>query len=281
MSKGTSCDFAALAWNGVKNKISLGKDPQFLVNFFSCLNGAKEAYSAIRGIIKQLPEVISTGLPAARTEGLFLLSIYFLYSSFVVYDEAKTLEVTVKIYHDKIEALKEETKPFREVIDNVIPRWKKGNTANLEKIANMLLEKIGRPRAVLQDLIQAIRQDIIEHGRNQRWSIFLGSGSAVLFVVCVGSFIVRPTPNVATPPSGVIGDTSSIGVALPICAAASIGAVAYSVLSYISLSDTLPELMRLEKAATTMDQVITRYESELDLAKIRRELYPIKPAGQH
>ena len=261
-SEAKSCDAVALALNGVELKFPLGKDSQFVYNLVDCLNGAKKTYSeTVQGIIKQLPGVIDKALPVARTDGLFLLSMYFLYKSFSLYDEAKILEVNVKIYRDKFEALEKEMKPFRDFIDTkLILQWEESNNVNLKKIAEELLEKLGRHSARLQELTQAIRQDINTSGSNQMWSPFVAAGG---FVVCLGSFVVRPTPNVATPPSsGVLGDASFSMVSLPICGAA-IGAAGYSWLSYSSVSDTHPELERLEKDTTTMDQEITRYQSQL------------------
>ena len=135
-SEAKSCAAVTLAWNGFEAKLPLGKDPQFVRNLVDCLNEIKKPDSEIRGIIQQLPEAIDKVLPVARTEGLVLLSIYFLYKSFSLYDEAKILEVHVRIYRDKFEALEKEMKPFRNFIDTeLIPQWEEGNTVNLEKIA--------------------------------------------------------------------------------------------------------------------------------------------------
>ena len=262
-SAAESCAAVAVAWNGVELKVSLGKDAQFVRSLADCVNSAKNVYSEIRGIIQQLPEVIDRVLPVAKKDGLVLLSVYLLYNSFVLYDEAKILEVNAKIYRDRFEALEKEMKPFRDFIDTqLIPQWEKGNTANLEKITEKLLEKIGRHSAELQELTQAIRQDIKTGGSNQMWCPFVAAGG---FVVCLGSLVVRPTSNVATPPSsGVVGDASFNWMSIPTCAAA-IGTAGYSYLSYSSVSDTLPELEMLEKDATTMGQEIARYQSQLKL----------------
>ena len=229
-------------------------------NLAECLNGVKKIGSEIQSIIKQLPELIDETLPVAKQEGLVLLSVYLVYKSFVLYDEVKILEVNVKIYRSKFETLEKEMKPSRDFIDTeLIPQWEKGNTAILEEIADRLLQRMSRHSTELQQLTQAIRQDIKAGGSNQMWSPFLAAGG---FVLCVGSLTVRPTPNVATPPSGVIGNAG--WVSIPVCVAA-IGTAGYSWLSYSSLSNTLAELEMLEKDATTMGQEITRYQSQLKL----------------
>lgn len=262
-SEAKSCAAVTLALNGFEVKLSLGKDPEFVRNLADCLNEVKKPDSEVRGIIHQLPEVIDKVLPEAWTGGLVLLSMYFLSRSFLLYDEAKILEVNVKTFRGKFEALEKEMRPFRDFIDTeLIPLWEEGNSVILEKKAEELLEKIGRHSARFQELTQAISQDIKKGESNQRWSPYFAAGG---FFVCMGSVIVRPTSNVATPPSsGVLGDASFSGVSIPICIAA-IGTAGYSWLSYSSGSDTLPELERLEKDATTLGQEITRYQSRLKL----------------
>lgn len=262
-SEATSCAAVTLALNGFEAKLSTGKDPEFVRNLADCLNKVKKPDSEVRDIIQQLPKVIDKVLPEAWTGGLVLLSMLFLYKSFLLYDEAKILEVNVKTFRGKFEALEKEMRPFRDFIDTeLIPLWEEGNTVILEKKAEELLEKIGRHSARFQELTQAISQDIKKGESNQRWSPCFAVGG---FFVCVGSVIVRPTSNVATPPSsGVLGDASFSGVSIPICIAA-IGTAGYSWLSYSSVSDTLPELERLEKVATTLGQEITRYQSQLKL----------------
>ena len=249
-----SCAAAALAWNGVEVS-------QFVRELADCLNWAKKTYSEIQEIIKQLPKEIDKVLPVSWTKGLVLLSLYILYKNYLLYDEAKNLEVNVRSYRDKLERKEEEMKAIGVFIKTtIIPHWEAGNTANLEKDANKLLEMIGRHSAVLQELTQAIRQDIKTGGSQQRLSTFV---AVCGFVLCLGSVAVRPAPNVANPPSS--------GVSQYLCVAA-IGAAGYCWFSCSSLSDTLPELERLEKDATTMGQEITRYQSQLNILKMEAEL---------
>ena len=257
-----SCAAVALAWTGVEVKDSVGKDAQFVRNLVDCLNGAKKAYSEIQGIIKQLPELIDKVLPVARREGVALLSAYLLYRSYKLYEEAMTLEANEREYRDQLDALKKEWKPWRDFIDTeLIPHVEKGNVADLEKIPDKLLQRMGRLLTVIQQLTQAIRQDIKTGGSSERWSPFVAAGG---FVLCLGSLVVRPTSNVATPPSsGVVGDAGFIWVSIPVCTAA-VCAAGYSWLSYSSFSDTLPKLEMLEKDAKTMGQEITRYQSQLE-----------------
>ena len=263
-SEAKSCAAVTLALNGFDAKLTLGKEPQFVHNLADCLNEVKKPGSEVRGIIQQLLGVIDKVLPEAWTEGLVLLSMYFLYKSFLLYDEAKNMEVNVKTFRGKFEALEKEMKPFRDFIDNeLIPQWKKDDTANLERIVDDLLQKMGKHSTVLQELTQAIRQDIETGGSSQMWSPIVAAAG---FILCVGSFVVRPTPNAvhATPSSSsAVGDTSFTWVSLPICAA-SIGTAGYSWFCYSSLGDTLPELEKLEKDASTMGQEIKRYQSQLE-----------------
>ena len=266
-SDAKSCAAVTLTLNGFQEKFPLGKDTQFVRQLTDCLNGAKKTYSEIQGgIIKQLAEVIHKVLPVARTDGLVLLSVYLLYRSYVLYDETKILGENVRIYRDKFEALEKEMKPFRDFIDNeLIPQWKKDNTAHLQKIAANLLQKTGNHSTVLQELTQAIRRDIEKGGSSQKcgWPIVTAAGG---FFLCVGSLVARPTPNAvhATPPSSsAVGDASFTWVSVPTCVAF-IGTAGYSWFCYSSLRDTLRELEKLEKDTTIMGQEIKRYQSQLE-----------------
>ena len=145
-SEAKSCAAVTLALNGFQAKLTLGKDSQFVHNLADCLNEVKKPDSETRGIIQQLPGVIDKVLPEAWTEGLVLLSMYFLYKSFLLYDEAKILEVNVKTFRGKFEALEKEMKPFRDFIDTeLIPLWEEGNTATLEKKAEEFAGKDWSP----------------------------------------------------------------------------------------------------------------------------------------
>jgi len=247
-----SCAAVTLAWSGVEIKFPLGKDPQFVRNLTDCFNGVKKIGSEIQVIIKQLPELIDKVLPVAKKEGLVLLSVYLLYKSFELYDETMILEVNVRIYRNKLDALQKETKPFRDFIDTeLIPQWEKGNTANMEKITDSLMQKIGSFAVEIKEMTQDIRRDYKKSGSNQRFSAFLG--------VCGGALCVYPL--ISTTPY----------VSIPVCFFA-LGFAGYSYWSYNSLCETLPKLEKLEKDARMMDEEITNYQTKLYLAKMRAEL---------
>lgn len=97
-------------------------------------------------------------------------------------------------------------KVIRHFMNTISSRTEAGDMANLQKSVNKMLETIDRQSAEIQELSQAIRQNIKTVGSNQRWSIFITiSGLGI----CLVSVMVRPTPNVATPPSsGVLLDAS-------------------------------------------------------------------------
>ena len=247
-----SCNAVTLAWAGVEVKFPLGKDPLFVRNLTDCFNGVKKIGNEIQVILKQLPELIDKVLPVAKKEGLVLLSVYLLYKSFVLYDETMILEVNVRIYRDKLDALERKMKPFKDYIDNeLIPELEGGNIANLEKHTNDLLQRLGGFSTEIQELTQDIRRDYIQGGSNQRFSAFLAFSGGVL---CVYP-LVRGTPYVS----------------IPVCGAA-LGMACYSWWSYSSLGKTLPKLESLEKSSTEMSEEITSYQTKIDLTKMRAEL---------
>jgi len=247
-----SCAAVVLAWTGAEVKDSVGKDAQFVRNLVDCLNGAKKAYSEIQGIIKQLPELIDKVLPVARREGLVLLSVYVLYKSYELYDEAMTLEANEREYRDQLDALKKEWKPLRDLIDTeLIPHVEKVNVADFEKITYEVLQRMGRLLTAIQELSQAIRQGIKTGGSNQRRSIFFAVCGGVLCLY----FMVSPIPSVS----------------IPVCVA-TLGTAGYSWLSYNSLSETLPKLESLGNHATKMKEEITSYQITIDFIPMRAKL---------
>jgi len=247
-----SCAAVSLAWGGVEVKFPLGKDPQFVRNLTDCFNGVKKIGSEIQVILKQLPEVIDKVLPFAKKEGLVLLSVYLLYKSFVLYDETMILEVNVRIYRDKLDALEKKMKLFRDFIDTeLIPQWEEGNTVKLEKLTNDLLQRMGLFSTEIQELTQDIRRDYIQGGSKQRFSVFLALSGGVLCVY----------PLFTTTPY----------VSIPVCGAA-LGIAGYSWWSHSSLCKTLPKLELLEKDSTKMNEEITSYQTKIDLARMRAEL---------
>ena len=249
-----SCAATALKWNDLEVL-------QFVRELADCLNWAQKRHNEIQKITEQLPKEIDKALPVSWTKGLVLLSVYIYYKSYLLYDEANILEVNISSYGDTLEGIEVDMKGIRDFIKTkIIPRPEAGNTPNLEKVVNKLLEMIGRHSEVLQGLTEAIRQDIKTGGSQQRLSTFV---AVCGFVLCLGSVAVRPAPNVANPQSS--------GVSQYLCVAA-IGAAGYCWFSCSSLSDTLPELERLEKDATTMGQEITRYQSQLNILKMEAEL---------
>ena len=258
-----SCAATALKWNDLEVL-------QFVRELADCLNWAQKRHNEIQKITEQLPKEIDKALPVSWTKGLVLLSVYIYYKSYLLYDEANILEVNISSYGDTLEGIEVDMKGIRDFIKTkIIPRPEAGNTPNLEKVVNKLLEMIGRHSEVLQGLTEAIRQDIKTGGSKQRWSTFVAVGG---IFVCLGSVIVRPTPNVATPPStGVVGDARFSRVSIAICVAA-IGTAGYCWLSHSSLGDTLQKLERLEKDATTMGHEIKRYQSQLNFFKMEAEL---------
>ena len=163
---------------------------QLVNDLVDCLNNAKKTYSEIRGIIKQLPEVIDKVLPVAWTDGLVLLSMYFVCSSFSLYNEAKILQENANYHLGEFKALEKEVKMLKDFIDTkLIPQWKQGNTANVVKTTEGVLVRIGRYSAVLQQLTQAVREDIKKGAKQSEvvpfccwWRIFplrgLGSSSS-------------------------------------------------------------------------------------------------------
>ena len=251
-----SCVGVVSAWMAT-DPVTLVQDSQFISNFAECINEIKgllgsELHGKLKAIIQQLPKLFEKVLPVAREGGLVLLSAYVLYKSFELYDRAMNLEKDYTMHREEFEALKEEMKPFKDFIaTQLIPLWEKGNNANLQKITNDLLDMMSRQLTVLRELIQTIHRDSKKAGSDNRWSVFY---SVAAVASCVGSIAVGNVP-----------------VIVVTCGAGG-GTIAFIIMSCIHRSETLAKLDILGKDVMTMRKEITKYKSDLVVARMAGEL---------
>lgn len=239
------------------NVYTLVQNSKFIGNLAVCTNEIMEGTKFIgklKPIIEQLPELVKKAPPFGKEGGgLVLLSAYVFYKSFELYNRALDLEEDYKMYRDEFEALKGEMKPFKDfIVTQLIPEWEKGNAGNLRKVTDELLGKMNRQLTVFQELIRSIHINTKKAGSDIRWSVFY----SVIVVATCGFSI----------PSG------NCYVICVTCGAA-IGTVFYTVITYRYNINNLTKLDMLREDANTMHKEITKYRAQLDVAKMRGELY--------
>ena len=247
------CAEVVTAWMAA-DPVSLFQDPKFILNLAVCINEVKEAIpelQKLQNIIQRIPELIKTAL--TKKEGLVLLSVYVLSKSFELYNRAINLEQDYRMHREEFEALKEEMKPLQDfIVTQLIPEWEKDNTANLQKVTDKLLERMSRQCTVLRELTRAIHRDKKQAGNDIRWSAFYGVVAAAACCVSI--------------PSG------NELIILFACGAGA-GTVGFTIVTYIRNSDTLVKLDVLGNDAMAMRKEILRYRAQLEVAKMRGELY--------
>lgn len=207
----------------------------------------------LQPIIQQLPELIEKALPAAKNGGLVLLSVYVLYRSFELYNRAMNLEKDYKMYRQEFEALKDEMEPYKDfIVTQLIPQWEKGNASNLLKVTDKLLQMMARQLTVMRELIQAIHTGTKNAESDNRWSAFY---TVVAIAACGCSLAVGNDL--------VILVTFGVGI----------GTIAFNAVSIVKNCDTLTKLDTLGKDVNAMCKETTKYRAQLDVPKMRGELY--------
>ena len=231
--------------------ITLLQDSNFTGNVAECIEemikvGSK--FDKLQPIIQKLPELIEKALTVAKKGGVVLLSVNALYRSFELYDRAMNLEKDFMMYREKFEALKEEMEHLKDfILTQLIPRWQIGNAATLEKDIDMLLEMISRQSTRIWELSLAIHRESKTAESDNRWTAFY---SVVAVAACGFSIAVGNVPMTVV--------TCGVGS----------GTVLFSAARYITNTHTLTKLDMFIKDVILMRKEITKYRSQLDLAKI-------------
>ena len=232
--------------------ITLVQDSNFIGNVAECIDEMIKVGSKLdklQPIIQRLPELIVKALPVAKKGGMVLLSVYALYRSFELYDRAMNLEKDFLMYRERFEALKEEMEHFKDFkVTQLIPQWEIGNAANMEKDMDMLLEMTSRQSTRIWELFLAIHKETKTAESDNRWTAFY---SVVAVAACGWSIAVGNVPIMVV--------TCGVGTVI----------VAFSAQMYIKNTYTITRLDMFIKDVISMRKEITKYRSQLDLAKIK------------
>lgn len=232
--------------------ITLVQDSNFIGNVAECIDemikvGSK--FHKLQPIIQKLPELIDKALPVAKKGGMVLLSVYARYRSFELYDPAMNLEKDFMMYRERFEALKEEMEHFKDFkVTQLIPRLEIGNTANLEKDMDMLLEMFSRQSTRIWELFLDIHKESKTAESDNRWTAVL---SVFAVAACGCSIVVGYIPMMVV--------TCGVGTVT----------VAFSAEMYIKNTNTITKLDMFIKDVISMRKEITKYRLQLDLAKMK------------
>ena len=246
--------------------IHLFQDPKFVMKLVDCFQamykqiqegGLKTVQDKIpkevQDLLKNLPDLMKKLKDFALKGGLVVLSVYLLYKTSELFDRAQELERRYKINFQEFKVLQEELIPITAFIDKeILPEWKKGNTANMVKGIEKLIEKLSRNLNVLKELVYRINENIKQGNSDRIWSV---TYSIFAVGACVGSIF---TGN-----PWVIAGGCGFGL----------GTGAFCYLSYNSLSESLEKSDVLWKDTVELRIEVTKYRTFLELVKMKDELY--------
>ena len=245
------------------DRILLLQDPKFAIKLVDCFqviqkqiqqNSEFKIPKQLQDLVKNLPDLMKKVKDFATREGLVLLSAYLLYKSTDLYVRALELEKDYKMHREEFEVLREELIPIRGLIDEeIVPQWKKGNTANMVKGIEKLIESLTRYSNVLKELVYRINKNINQGTSYKIWSI---TYSIFAVGACVGSIGFYGNPV-------AISLTCGIGV----------GTCAMCYQTYNSLGETLKKSDVLWKETAELRTEVANYRGFLNAVKMKDELY--------
>ena len=131
-------------------------------------------------------------------------------------------------------------------------QWKTGNTVQLVKNIEKLIEKLDGSFTILKELANQIRHNAKKCESGKVWSVFYGvlATSACAGAICTGN-------------SGVY--TTVCGV--------SIGTICVSCNTYTTHDETLKKSARMRQDAKDWLMEIAKYRTNLDIVKMKLVMY--------
>ena len=244
---------------GELGRILLLQDTKFTMKLVDCFqvmekqiqqNSEFKIPKQLQDLIKNLPDLMKKVKDFAPREGLVLLSVYLLYKSTELYVKALEVEKGYKIQRGEFVVLQEELIPIKGLIaEEIVPQWKKGNTANMVKGIEKLIESLTRYSNVLKELVYRIHENIKQGSSDRIWSI---TYSIFAVGVCVGSIGFSGYP-----------------VAIILTCGIGVGTCATCYETYNSLGETLKKSDVLWKETAELRTEVAKYRGFLEAVKMK------------
>ena len=185
--------------------------------------------------------------------GLVFMSVYLCYKGAELFAGAKHLALEYEKFQEEFDLLEQELIQIRSFIaTDIVEQWKIGNTVQLVKNIEKLIEKLDRSFTILKELADKIRHNAKKCESDKVWSVFYGvlATGACAGAICKGN-------------SGLY--TSVCGV--------SIGTIYFSWNSFTTNDETLKKSALLRQDAKDCRMEIAKYRANLDIVKMKLEMY--------
>ena len=246
----------------------LVKEPNFLPNAVKCLQEAikligKTDWKTVQAMMP--PEITkfihNVGLhimdKAAKAYatgvGLVFMSVYLCYKGTELSEEAKHLALEHEKFQEDFDLLQQEQIRINRFIDTeVVRQWKTGNTVQMVKNIEKLIEKLDPSFAKLTKLADQIRDSAKKCESGKAWSVCYGK----LFAgACAGAIF-----------------TENLWLSVFVCFV-SVGEIIYSFITHTTCNETLRKSERLRKDAKDLLMEIGEYRTILKIYKMKLEMY--------
>ena len=244
----------------------LVKEPNFLPNAVKCLQEAikligKTDWKTVQAMMPPeitkfiySPHVLGKAAKAYATGvGLVFMSVYLCYKGTELSEEAKHLALEHEKFQEDFDLLQKEQIRINRFIDTeVVRQWKTGNTVQMVKNIEKLIEKLDPSFAKLTKLADQIRDSAKKCESGKAWSVCYGK----LFAgACAGAIF-----------------TENLWLSVFVCFV-SVGEIIYSFITHTTCNETLRKSERLRKDAKDLLMEIGEYRTILKIYKMKLEMY--------
>ena len=138
------------------------------------------------------------------------------------------------------------------IATDIVRQWKTGNTVQLVKNIEKLIEKLDRSFTILRELASQIRHNAKKSESGKAWSVFIG---VLATGFCAGSICTGDS----------VAYTAVCGI--------SIGTICISCNIYTTNDETLKKSARLRQDVKDWRMEIAKYRANLDIVKMKLEMY--------
>ena len=189
----------------------------------------------------------------ATGAGLVFMSVYLCYKGAELSAEAKDLALEREKFQEEFDLLEQELIQIKSFIaTDIVRQWQTGNTVQMVKNIEKLIEKLNRSFTILKELANQIRHNAKKCESGKAWSVFYGvlATGACAGAICTGNSVVYTT----------------------VCGV-SIGTICFSCNTYTTNDETLEKSARLRQDAKDWRMEISKYRANLDIVKMKLEMY--------
>ena len=243
------------------------KEPNFLPNAVKCLQETMRLIGETdwKTVQAMMPpeitkfihnvglHIMGNAKAYATRAGLVFMSVYLCYKGAELSAEAKDLALEREKFQEEFDLLEQELIQIKSFIaTDIVRQWQTGNTVQMVKNIEKLIEKLNRSFTILKELANQIRHNAKKCESGKAWSVFYGvlATGACAGAICTGNSVVYTT----------------------VCGV-SIGTIYFSCDEITTHDETLKKSARLRQDAKDWRMEVAKYRTNLDIVKMKLDMY--------